>query len=106
MKLKTLIAAIKPLQKLSQADLPLQVAYELNSLINDLQTDVDFYSNHIQQLLEKNPRLNVESTEYAELINIEISNRNKVTIPLISDIKLSVNDLTALKQFINFCAEE
>ena len=91
MKMIKLLNAIKPLQKLANADLPLSIAYSLKKLFNELQIEVDFYVEEKQK-----------GTNEAELLEFEIEDKDKITIPIIDTIKLSINDLEALEPFIVF----
>lgn len=91
MKMIKLLNAIKPLQKLANADLPLSIAYSLKKLFNELQIEVDFYVEERQK-----------GTSESELLEFEIGEKDKIIIPVIDTIKLSINDLEALEPFIVF----
>lgn len=91
MKMSKLLQAISPLQKLACAELPLTVAYKLKKLFDKLQTDIDFYSQEI-----------AKGTDEKKLLNCEIDNYEKVSIPLVDVVKLSVNDLEALEPFVDW----
>lgn len=91
MKMIKLLNAIKPLQKLANADLPLSIAYKLKKLFNELQIEVDFYVEERQK-----------GTSESELLKFEIEEKDKIIIPVIDTIELSINDLEALEPFIVF----
>lgn len=89
MKMKKLVAAIEPLQKLARIELPLTIAYSLKGLFDELQKDIDFYTAEMQK-----------GTDPEDLLEFKIPDRKKVIVPVNGDVKLSVSDIEALDAFV------
>jgi len=98
-----LINAVPAMQKLSAADLSLKCVYKVRKLLNKVDEELIFYNSENQKLRE--------STEYQknfkELLDFEIDLEYvKPVIHESENIKLSVNDVTLLEEFITFIFEE
>lgn len=91
MKLRTLLDAVQPLQKLSAVDLPLSTAYTLSKRFIQLQGDIDFFER------ERDKGRNIE-----ELLELEIADYDPIDISVKSNISLSVNDIECLTPFVNW----
>lgn len=91
MKLRTLLEAVQPLQKLSAVELPLTTAYALSKRFSQLQGDIGFF----EQERDKGRNIN-------ELLELEIANYEPIEISVKSNISLSVNDITCLTPFVNW----
>ena len=123
MKQSTIIKAYKVLNKLYGEDLPLPVSYKLYKLRNLLAPQWNFQNEKERDVFDKyHPIVNSDGTlhfdndesrtaftkEYTELCNTmadldaDIGEVNKFTVKLSDGIKLSMEDIDALQDFIDF----
>lgn len=116
MKQSNIVGAYKVLTKLSQQDLPIRLAFDLFKIKQQLQPQWDFQieeetkaSAAAKQL--PGGRLEFQTTEEADAfrkrlaeigeIDVEMEIK-KPSIPLTAEIRLSVEDVEALKDFVEF----
>jgi len=123
MQLITIINAVPALQKLAGADLSLKLYYKATKIIDAAEKEIKFYYDTRKKILEKYRDVNAEceegeikilpefvdaaKTEIAELDAMEVDLKiKKLKIPDTENIKLSVNDGLALKNFIEIIFTE
>ena len=111
-----IVSAYKALTKLSQQDLPIRLAFDLFKIKQLMQPQWDFQieeetkaSMSAKQL--PGGRLEFPSPEEAEAFRKKIAEIGemdveleikKASIPLTAEIRLSVEDIEALKDFVEF----
>lgn len=119
MKIIQVVDALPSLQKLAGQDLTIKKLYQVSKLLGNLENEVAFYNEQRSKLLAQYcdvvgnqyvPRKGEEAklnVELGELLNIEIESEIKeVVIGLDENIKLSYNDLVALKGFARIEGED
>ena len=111
-----IVSAYKALTKLSQQDLPIRLAFDLFKIKQLLQPQWDFQIEEETKVTAAakplpDGRLEFQTTEEAETcrkklteigemeVELEIK---KASIPLTAEIRLSVEDIEALKDFVEF----
>lgn len=113
MKFIQVVNALPSLQKLAGQDLTTKTLYKIQRLFGNLESEIAFYNEQRNKILvqycdivgnqyvprkEDEAKLNAELNE---LLDIEIESEIKeVVIGDNEDIKLSYNDLLALKGFV------
>lgn len=113
MKIVQVVEALPSLQKLAGQDLSIKKLYKISKLLGNLENEIAFYNEQRNKILAKYcdivgnqyvPREeNVEklNVEMKELLDTEIEYEVKeVIIDTDENIKLSYNDLLALKGFV------
>lgn len=113
MKIIQVVDVRPSLQKLAAQDLSLKTLYKVSKLLDKLEEELVFYSTQREKILEKycefkdgqyQPKkedMEKLNTEIKELLEVEIdSDIKEVTIGVNEDVKLSYNDIVALKGFI------
>lgn len=119
MKIVQVVNALPSLQKLAGQDLSIKKLYKVSKLLGNLESEVAFYDAQRAKILSQYcdivgnqyvPReadvakLNAEMNE---LLDTEIECEIKeVVIGTDEDVKLSYNDLVALKGFVRIEGEE
>lgn len=123
MKQKQIIMACKVLNKLYEKDLSLSVSYKLFRLRNMLRDQWEFQQEKESALFEKyNPTVGLDGVldfgskeqeesfrhefndlmkEMAEM-DVDIGDFNKITLHLDDNLDLSMSDIDALSDFIDF----
>lgn len=114
MKLSQIINALPSLQKIAGQELPMNKLYKVSKLLGNLSEEVAFYNAQKEKLLSAHcdivgdryvPRKGEEKQledKMNELLQTEIEHEVKeVSLGVDDDIKLSYNDLVALKGFIS-----
>lgn len=113
MKIKQVVNALPSLQKLAGQDLSIKKLYRVSKLLGNLEGEIAFYDKQRTKILEQYcdlvgnqyvPRKEDEgklNAEINELLDTDIECEIKeVIIGDDEDVKLSYNDLMALKEFI------
>jgi len=103
-----ILNSLPAFQKISAADLSLKCNYRVRKFINKVQDELTYFNDENQKLREKYPNLGAEYQEkFKELLDFEIELEYvKPVIHESENIKLSVNDVTLLEEFITFIFEE
>lgn len=113
MKIIQVVDALPSLQKLAGQDLSIKKLYKISKLLGNLENEIAFYNAQRNKILtqycdivgnqcvprkEDEAKLNAEMTELLDTdVECEI---NEVVIGVDENIKLSYNDLVALKGFV------
>lgn len=113
MKIKQVVDAFPSLQKLAAQDLSIKKLYKISKLLGNLEHEIAFYSEQRNKILSQycdivgnqyvpreadNEKLNAELGELLDTdIECEVV---EVAIGVDEDVKLSYNDLVALKGFV------
>jgi hypothetical protein len=113
MKIIQVVNALPALQKLAAQDLSIKKLYKLSKLLGNLSNEVAFYDAQRTKILSQYcdvvgnqyvPRKEDEAklnAELNELLNTDIDCEiNEVVIGVDEDVKLSCNDLMALRGFV------
>ena len=113
MKIGQVVNALPSLQKLAEQDLSIKKLYKISKLLGNLESEVAFYNGQRSKIMSKycdivgnqyKPReedFTKLNTELGELLDTNIEYEvNEVVIGIDEDIKLSYNDLVALKGFV------
>lgn len=118
MKIIQIVNALPSLQKLAAQDLSIKILYKVSKLLGNLDNEVAFYNEQRNKILaqycdivgnqyvprkENEAKLNAEINELLD-VDIECDVR-EVVIGTDENIKLSYNDLVALKGFIRIEGE-
>lgn len=93
MKLYDVALASKPLQKLIEQDIPLRQAYALAILATKLNPSLEFYGS---QLMSGRPQAELNELE------ADLSEFERIKLPLDLDIRLSAGDIKCLEPFVEF----
>ena len=118
MKIIQVVNALPSLQKLAGQDLSIKKLYKISKLLGNLENEIAFYNEQRNKILAKYcdvvgnqymPRKEDEgklNVAIRELLDTEIEYEVKeVVIGDDEDIKLSYNDLVALKGFVRIEGE-
>ncbi len=118
MKIMQVVDALPSLQKLAAQDLSIKILYKIQKLLGNLDNEIAFYNEQRSKIMSKYcdivgnqyvPRKEDEAklnTEMRELLDTEIEYEVKeVAIGVDEDIKLSYNDLMALRDFVRIEGE-
>lgn len=106
MKLKDILIAVPALQKLAAAELTLKIAYELQQLNSALQNDLDFFDREKAKIVNRLGEIKGNEPEITELLNMDVNTEiHRVKIPLTEHVKLSANDINAVRAFVDFEGE-
>lgn len=113
MKIIQVVDACPSLQKLAAQELSIKTLYKVSKLLGKLDNELVFYNEQRGKILAKycdvvgnqyQPReedLEKLNTELGELLDTDIECEVKeVAISIDEDVKLSYNDLVALKGFV------
>lgn len=113
MKIKQVVEALPSLQKLAGQDLSIKKLYKVSKLLGSLDNEIAFYNAQRSKILSQYcdivgnqyvPRKEDEAklnTELGELLDTDIEGEIKeVVLGIDENIKLSYNDLVALKGFV------
>ena len=113
MKIKQVVEALPSLQKLAGQDLSIKKLYKISKLLGSLDNEIAFYNVQRNKILSQYcdvvgnqyvPRKEDEAklnTELGELLDTDIECEIKeVVLGIDENIKLSYNDLVALKGFV------
>lgn len=113
MKIRQVVDALPSLQKLAGQELTTKTLYKIQKLFGNLEREIAFYDEQRNKIMSKycdivgnqyKPReedLAVLNAEMGELLDIDIECEVKeVVIGLDENIKLSYNDLLALRCFV------
>lgn len=109
MKLKDILIAVPALQKLAAAELTLKIAYELQQLNSALQNDLDFFDREKAKIVNRLGEIKGNEPEITELLNMDVNTEiHRVKIPLTETehVKLSANDINAVRAFVDFEGEK
>ena len=119
MKIIQIVEARPSLQKLAAQDLSIKTLYKISKLLGKLDNELVFYSEQRNKILGKYcdiagnqyvPReesIEELNAEMSELMDTEVECEIKeVAIDIDEDVKLSYNDLMALKGFVRIEGEE
>ena len=119
MKIIQVVDALPSLQKLAGQELTTKTLYRIQKLFGNLETEIAFYNEQRNKILTQYcdlvgnqyvPKKGDEAklnAELGELLNIDIECEIKeVVIGFDENIKLSYNDLVALKGFVRIEGEE
>lgn len=115
MKLKTIVAAKKPMQQLAMERLPMKTAHDLYQLAKKLDVHNAFFEEKRLSILEECaivqdgkyvPKPGQESEmnkQLDELLSMEINEDwEKVKISMANEVKLTMVDIIALEPFVEF----
>ena len=118
MKFMQVVDALPSLQKLAAQDLSIRNLYKISKLLGNLEGEVAFYNAQRTKILEKYcdivgnqyvPREEDKEklgAEMNELLNTDIECEVKeVSLGMNEDVKLSYNDLVALKGLVKIEGE-
>ena len=113
MKIIQVVDALPSLQKLAAQDLSIKTLYKVSKLLGNLHNEIAFYTEKRNKILSQYcdivgnqyvPRKENEAqlnAEMQELLDIDIEyDVKEVVIGTDEDVKLSYNDLVALKGFV------
>ena len=113
MKLMQVVEALPALQKLAGQDLSIKILYKIQKLLGNLENEIAFYNEQRSKIMSKycdiagNQYVPREAdmvklnSEMKELLDTEIEYEVKeVAIGINEDVKLSYNDLVALRGFV------
>lgn len=113
MKIGQVVEALPSLQKLAGQDLSIKKLYKVSKLLGSLDNEIAFYNNQRNKILSQYcdivgnqyiPRKEDEAklnAELRELLDTDIEGEIKeVVLGIDENIKLSYNDLMALKGFV------
>lgn len=119
MKFKQVIDALPSLQKLAGQDLSIKKLYKISKLLGNLENEIAFYNEQRNKILARYcdvvgnqyvPRAENEaqlSAEMNELLDTDIECEIKeVVLSDNENIKLSYNDLVALRGFVGIEGDE
>ena len=119
MKIRQVVDALPSLQKLAGQELTTKTLYKIQKLFGNLEREIAFYDEQRNKIMSKycdivgnqyKPRedsMVALNTELGELLDIDIECEVKeVVIGLNENIKLSYNDLLALRGFVRIEGEE
>lgn len=117
MKIVQVVNALPSLQKLAGQELSSKSLYKISKLFGNLESEIAFYNEQRSKILEQYcdvvdgqyvPRdINKLNNELNELLDIDIeSDIKEVVISCDEDIRLSYNDLVALKGFVRMEGED
>ncbi len=119
MKIIQVVNALPSLQKLAGQDLSIKKLYKISKLLGNLEQEIAFYNTQRNKILSQYcdivgnqyvPRAEDEAklnAEMNELLDTDIEyNVVEVTIGIDEDVKLSYNDLVALKGFVSIEGDE
>lgn len=119
MKIIQVVNALPSLQKLAGQDLSIKKLYKISKLLGNLENEIAFYNTQRNKLLAQYcdvvgnqyvPRAEDEgkfNVELHELLDTEIECEVKeVVLGVNENIKLSYNDLVALKGFVSIEGDE
>lgn len=119
MKIIQVVNALPSLQKLAGQELSAKKLYKIAKLFGNLESEIAFYNEQRNKILTQYcdivgnqyvPRAEDEAklnAELNELLDIDIECEIKeVTIGIDEDVKLSYNDLMALKGFVRIEGED
>ena len=102
MELITIVRAQNGLQKLIVQDLPLVQAYQVMKLVEQANIHLTFYSNEMVKCYGDENRIK----ELNDLNITDFDEREKIRIPLNTNISLTPSDIKFLEPFIDFYEEE
>jgi hypothetical protein len=113
MKIMQIVNALPSLQKLAGCELSLPKLYKISKLLGDLDGEIAFYYDQRNKILAKYcdivgnqyvPRAEDEealNAEMAELLNMNVDKDiQEVALDVTDNVKLSYNDLIAMKDFV------
>ena len=113
MKFIQVIEALPSLQKLAGQDLSIKKLYKISKLLGNLESEIAFYNEQRSKIMEKYcdivgnqyvPREDDKEklgTELNELLSTDIECEiNEVSVGIDEDVKLSYNDLVALRGLV------
>jgi hypothetical protein len=113
MKFSQVIDALPSLQKLAGQELSIKKLYKISKLLGNLEGEIAFYNEQRNKILSQycdvvgnqfKPReedIGKLNAEMGELLDTDIECEiNEVAIGVDEDIKLSYNDLVALRGFV------
>jgi hypothetical protein len=119
MKIIQVVEALPSLQKLAGQDLSIKKLYKVSKLLGNLENEIAFYNTQRGKIMSKycdvvdnqySPReedMGKLNAELGELLDTDIEYEVKeVAIGIDEDVKLSYNDLVALKGFVRIEGEE
>ena len=119
MKIIQVVNALPSLQKLAGQDISIKKLYKISKLLGNLEDEIAFYNERRSKILSQYcdvvgnqyvPREEDEeklNAELNELLGIDIECEvNEVVIGDDEDVKLSYNDLVALKGFVRIEGED
>ena len=101
MKLGQIVAASPALQKLIYQDLPLNKAYDLCKLVDQLNPQLVFFERELCKLGPEDAR----RMELLEFDVPELYQLQKIRLCLSDNIRLSVADIKSLEPFVIFGEE-
>ncbi len=101
-----LIISIESFSKLAAENLTLKTAYKLRKLMDALSSEIGFFWEQHNKIMEKYPKSEDAKkceAELDELLKMEIEiKQDALDMPITEDVKLTANDIMALRPFINF----
>lgn len=119
MKIAQVVEALPSLQKLAGQDLSIKKLYKISKLLGNLENEVAFYDKQRNKILSKycdivgnqyKPReecVGELNAEMGELLDTEIEcDVKEVIIDTDEDVKLSYNDLMALRGLVRIVGDE
>ena len=119
MKIKQVVDAFPSLQKLAGQELTMKKLYKVSKLLGNLDDEMAFYNEQRTKILSqycdivdnryvpKAEHVEKLEAELGELLDTEIESEVKeVVLDDNEDIKLSYNDLVALKGFVRIEGED
>lgn len=119
MKIKQVVDALPSLQKLAQQDLSLKQLYKVSKLLGNLDNEIAFYNKQKNKIAAQYcdlvgsyyvPKKGYEAQldiEMNELLEMEIEcDIKEISIDCDEDVKLSYNDIVALKGFVRIEGDE
>lgn len=118
MKIRQVVDALPSLQKLAGQDLSIKKLYKISKLLSNLENEIAFFDAQKGKLLAQYcdvvgnqyvPRQETEAElnqKFNELLDTDIDDVQEVMISDSEDVKLSYNDLMALRGFVGIEGEE
>ena len=119
MKIIQVVNALPSLQKLAGQDLSIKKLYKISKLLGNLENEIAFYNTQRNKILTQYcdvvgnqyvPRAEDEaqlSAAMNELLDTDVECEIKeVVLGLDEDVKLSYNDIVALKGFVDIEGDE
>lgn len=118
MKIRQVVDALPSLQKLAGQDLSIKKLYKISKLLSNLENEIAFFNAQKSKLFAQYcdivdnqyvPRKEDEAEfaqKFNELLDTDIDDVQEVMISDNEDVKLSYNDLMALKGFVGIEGEE
>lgn len=120
MTIQNLVDAVPVLRKIAAQEMSVRTLYKLSRMLNKLEEYLRFYETERQEILRKYcekqdgktvPRAGMEdkiNERFRELLEFEVDldGLEPVMIPAEEEIRLSYNDLQAVREFVRIGEQE